>query len=347
MKKSVLMLGFSALVSLGFSASETPSNSGYAIVNKFHLDGEGGWDYCALDDATSRLFVSHETQVQVMDVSTGKQIGAIADTKGVHGIAFAYEVKKAFISNGKDTSVSIVDLKTLALIKKVHVTGIGPDAIVYEPFSRCVFTFNGKTNNATVIGVKTDKVVATIALDGKPEFPASDGAGYLFDNIEDKNEVAVINTKSMKVEKTWPIAPGEGPSALSIDNRDHRLFIGCHNKLMVVMDDISGKVITSLPIGDHVDAAAFDAGKQIVYFSNGEGTVTAIQKSGNNDYKVLENIATQKGAKTMALSATSHHLYLPTAEFNPAPAPTSENPKPKATLKPGTFVVLDVAPIEK
>ena len=347
MKKSLLVLGFSVLVSSGFAAMDAVPASGYSILNKFHLEGEGGWDYCALDDATGRLFVSHESQVHVMDVATGKQIGAIDDTKGVHGIAFAYDANKAYISNGKDTSVSIVDLKTLALIKKVHVTGIGPDAIVYEPFSKCVFTFNGKTNNATIIDVKTDKVKATIALGGKPEFAVSDGVGHLFDNIEDKSEVAVINTKSMKIEKSWPIAPGKEASALAIDNQDHRLFIGCHNKLMVVMDAVSGKIITSLPIGDHVDAAAFDAGKQMVYFSNGEGTVTAIQKSGKDDYKVLENIVTQKGAKTMALSATSHHLYLPTAEYNPAPAPTAENPKPKAIPKPGTFMVLDIAPAAK
>ena len=347
MKKSLLVLGFSALVSSGFATTDAAPPSGYSIINKFHLEGEGGWDYCALDDATNRLFVSHATQVQVVDVSTGKQTGVIPDTKGVHGIAFAHEVNKAYVSNGKDTSVSVVDLKTLALIKKVHVSGMGPDAIIYEPFSKCIFTFNGKTNNATVIDVKTDKVKATIALSGKPEFPASDGAGRLFDNIEDKSEVAVINTKTMKVEKSWPIAPGEEASALALDNKDHRLFIGCHNKLMVVMDAVSGKIITSLPIGDHVDAAAFDEGKQIVYFSNGDGTVTAIQKSGKDDYKVFENIATQKGAKTMALSATTHHLYLPTAEFDPSPAPTAENPKPKATPKPGTFMVLDVAPAAK
>ena len=345
MKKLLLVLGFSAIVSLGLAASDALPASNYAIINKIHLGGDGGWDYCGIDDATGRLFISHETQVQVVDVSTGKLIGAIADTKGVHGIAFAHEMNKAYTSNGRDSSVSVVDLKTLALITKVRVTVANPDAIVYDPFSHCVFTFNGKTNNATAIDAKMDKVVATIVLDGKPEFPACDNSGLIFDNIEDKNEVAVINTKSMKVDKNWPIAPGTGPSALTIDNQDYRLFIGCHNKLMIVMDATSGKVIASLPIGEHVDAAAFDPGKQRVYCSNGDGTVTVIQKSGKDSFKVLENIVTQKGARTMALSATTHRLYLPAAEYGAVPAPTPENPRPRPSIKPGSFIVLEVAPV--
>ena len=257
------------------------------------------------------------------------------------------EVNKAYTSNGKDTSVSVVDLKSLALIKKVRVTGKGPDAIVYEPFKHCIVVFNGKSDNATVIDVKADKVTATIALDGKPESAASDGKGLLYDNFEDKSQVAVINMKSMKVDKTWPVAPGEGPTALALDNKDHRLFVGCGNKIMVVMDAVTGKVVKSLPIGDHVDAACFDASTGLVFFSNGEGSITIIESEKNDDYEVVQTVVTQKGAKTIAINAKTHHLYLPTAEYDAAPEPTAENPKPKATVKPGTFVVLDVAPVEK
>jgi YVTN family beta-propeller protein len=345
MKKRGFVFGCIVVLMCGcqFTITAAPPMA-YSIINHFAVGGEGGWDFCALDDATGRLFISHETQVQVVDVSTGKQIGAISDTKGVHGIAFAPEVNKAYISNGKDTSVSVIDLKSLVLIKKVHVTGTGPDAIVYESFSHSMVVFNGKSDNATVIDVKTDKVTATIALEGKPESAASDGAGLLYDNYEDKNQVAVINMKSMKVEKKWPVAPGEAPSAMAIDNQNHRLFIGCGNKMMVVMDAINGKVITSLPIGDHVDAACFDSSTGLIFFSNGEGNITVIESEKKDDYEVAQTVMTQKGAKTIAMSAKTHHLYLPAAEYNAAPAPTTENPKPKAKVKPGTFVILDVAP---
>jgi YVTN family beta-propeller protein len=347
MKKRAFIFGCAALVVSGYQMSIAAASAEYSIVNRIAMGGEGGWDFCAFDDATARLFVSHETQVQVVDVSTGKQIGDISDTKGVHGIAFAQEVNKAYISNGKDTSVSVVDLKSLALIKKVHVTGIGPDVIVYEPFSRSIVVFNGKSDNATVIDVKTDKVTATIALDGKPEFAASDGAGLLYDNYEDKSQVAVINMKSMKVEKKWPVAPGEAPSAMAIDHQNHRLFIGCGNKMMVVMDAMSGKVIKSLPIGDHVDAACFDTSTGMIFFSNGEGSITVIESEKKDEYEVVQTIVTQKGAKTIAMSAKTHHLYLPTADYGAAAVPTTENPKPKAKVKPGTFVILDVAPAAK
>jgi DNA-binding beta-propeller fold protein YncE len=240
-----------------------------------------------------------------------------------------------------------VDLKTLALVKKIHVTGIGPDAIVYDPFSRDIFAFNGKTNNVTAINAKTDNIVATIPLSGKPESAESNGAGLLYNNLEDKSEVAVINTKSMKVEKTWSVAPGEGPTALAIDNTNHRLFVGCGNKVMVVMDAVSGTVIKSLPIGDHVDAACYDATAGLVFFSCGEGSISVIEAGKNDEYEVVQTVTTQKGAKTIAINAKTHHLYLPTAEYDAAPETTEENPKPKAKVKPGTFVVLDVAPAAK
>jgi len=345
MKKVVTLIGSSALIALCGAAETAPSN--FSIVNRFHLDGNGGWDCCAIDDATGRLFVAHESQVQVLDVASGKLVGTIADTKGVHGIAFAHDVNKVYTSNGKENTVSVADLKTLALIKKVKLTGEDPDAISYDPFTHRIFSFNGKSENATVIDTKTDSVVGTVALGGGPEFSEGDGTGLLYVNLEDKNEVAVIDTKKMSVIKKWSVAPGTSPCSIALDTKDHRLFIGCRSKVMVVLDMVSGKQIASLPIGDHVDGAAFDADKQLVYFSNGQGTITVVKKTGSNGYAVQETIPTQKGAKTIALSMKSHHLYLPTADYNAAPAPTADNAKPKASVKEGTFMILDVAPMSK
>ena len=346
MKNSLIMLGYSGLLAFGVAAGEMPPASGYSIINRIPLTGNGGWDYCTVDDSTGRLFVSHNMQVQVVDVATHTQIGVIPDTRGVHGIALVRERNKAYISDGKDTAVTVADLTTLAVLKKIHVSGLNPDAIIYDSFSRCIFTCNGKTGNATVIDTRNDSVVATIPLGGKPEFPASNGEGKLFVNLEDKDQVAVINTASMQVEKRWPVAPGAEPSAMAIDNQDHRLFIGCHNKMMVVMDASSGKVIATPPIGDRVDAAVFDPGTRRAFSSNGDGTITVIQqKPESNAYEVLENIVTQKGARTMALNPKTHYLYLPAAEYGAAPAPTAEHPEPRAPIKPGSFVVLEVAPV--
>jgi DNA-binding beta-propeller fold protein YncE len=328
------------------SRGELPASE-YAVVNKVSLAGEGSWDYCTVDDSTGRLFVSHNMQVQVVDIAAGQQVGIIADTRGVHGIAIVRDLNKVYMSNGDDTSVTVADLRTLAFIGKIHVTGLDPDAIIYDPYSQSIVTCNGKTGNASVIDTKKDSVVATIVLGGKPEYATSGNDGRIYVNLEDKGAVAVINMNSMKVEKKWSVAPGSSPSAMAIDTADHRLFIGCRSKVMIVMDALNGKVIATLPIGEHVDAAAFDPVAQRVFCSNGVGTVTVIQKTGKNGFKVVENIATQKGAKTMALDRINHRLYLPTAEYEPLPAAAGENPKARAKIKPGSFMVLEVAPVEK
>jgi DNA-binding beta-propeller fold protein YncE len=331
---------FCALTASSISA-QTPG-SHYKIANRINVEGDGGWDYLAADDATGRLFVSHATVVQVVDAKSGKIIGTIPDTKGVHGIAVASDVHKGFTSNGKDSSVTVFDLSTLKVLGKVPVTGLNPDAILYDAFSNSVYAFNGKTSNATVIDAKSEKVAATISLDGKPEFAASDGQGSIYDNIEDKNLVDVIDAKTMKVTRKFAVAPGEGPSALALDVTGNRLFIGCGNKLMVIADAKTGKVLASLPIGDHVDAAAWDPSLKRAYASCGDGTLTVVQEQADGSYKVLETVVTQKGAKTMALDKKTHHIYLPTAEFGPAPAPTAENSKPRPQIKPGTFMILDM-----
>ena len=318
----------------------------YKIVNRFSVPGEGGWDYLTIDESTGRLFLSHGTVVQVIDSKSGKLLGTITDTKGVHGIALANDLNKGFTSNGKDTSVTIFDLSTLATITKIKVTGINPDAILYDEFSHKIFVFNGKSSNATVIDAASNRVVETIVLDGKPEFAVSDGAGKVFVNIEDKSEIQVINSKILKVEKTWSVAPGEEPSGLALDRITHRLFSVCNNKMMVIMDSENGKVITSLPIGGSVDGVAFDPELKTAYSSNGDGTVTVVLEKSNDWFKVIETIATQKGARTIALDKKTHHVYLTTAEYGDVPDPTAENPKRRPPIKPETFKVIDIGLIK-
>ena len=322
------------------------SASHYKIANKIRIEGDGGWDYLTVDDSTGRLFVSHGAIVQVIDTKTGKLVGTIPNTIGVHGIALAHDLNKGFISNGKDSSVTVFNLKTLEFITKLPVTGRNPDAILYDTFSHLVFAFNGKTANATAIDAKTNTVIATIMLDGKPEFPATDGKGTIYDAIEDKSLVDVINAKTLKVQGKWPIAPGEEPTGMAIDNENHRLFIGCSNKIMVIADAQSGKVITTVPVGDHCDGVAFDPDNKRVYSSNGDGTLTVVQEQSKDTFTVIENVVTKKGARTIALDGKTHHLFLPTAEFGPASAPTAENPKPRPSIKPNSFVILEVEPIK-
>jgi len=340
MKKTNFTIGLLIILCANFSFAQT----NYQILNKIHIEGNGGWDYITLDESASRLYVSHGNEVNVVDITTNKIVGTIPDTKGVHGITIArdLDIDKGFISNGKDTSVTIIDLKKLKFITKVKVTGINPDAILYDPFSHKVFTFNGRSSNATVIDANTNKVVGTIPLAGKPEFPVTDLNGKIFVNIEDKNSISVINVNTLKVEQTWSIAPGESPSGLAIDVKNKRLFSVSRNKLLVVIDYETGKIVTTLKIGAGADGVSFDSDLNRIYTSNGEGTLTVVQEKDANTFSVIENFPTQKGARTITVNSKTHKLYLPTAEFNEAPAPTAQNPRPRATIKPGTFTILEV-----
>ena len=347
MKRSSIFTSFLLILISGSTLLGQSSKSEYAVLNKIHLPGEGGWDYLSVDEASSRLFVSHGTVVQVLDLKTGQLAGTINETPGVHGIAIAQDLNKAFISVGRNASVKVVDLKTLALITDVKVTGENPDAIMYDQYSKKVFVFNGRTSNATVIDATTNAVVGTIALEGKPEFPVSDGNGNIFVNIEDKSLISVIDAKSLKVLKSWPIAPGEEASGLALDNETHRLFAVCGNKLMVVVDAIDGHVVANLPIGDGCDGVKFDPGMKRAVSSNGEGTMTIVQEVDKDNFKVLENINTARGARTLAIDTKTHHIYTPSAEFNPAPAATADNPRPRRTTKADSFYILDIAPVKK
>jgi YVTN family beta-propeller protein len=328
-----------------FSLNGQNEYNGYKIVQKIPLEGDGFWDYLNADDATGMLYVSHSKMVHVVDMKTCKNVATITDVNGVHGIAIALEFNKGFITNGSDSNVTVFSLKDYSVIGKIAVTGRNPDAIIFEPFTKTIITWNGRSSNATVIDPKTDKVIQTIKLSGKPEAAVSDGRGKVFVNIEDKSVVCMINVKTWKVEHEWSISPGEEPSGLALDNENHRLF-SATDKLMVVMDAETGKIITTLPTGDRVDGAAFDPGLKRAYSSCGEGKLTVIQEENPNSYKVLGNVTTQAGTRTISVSAATHRIYLPTAEFGPTPEKTADNPRPRPTLKPGTFTVLVIEPVK-
>ena len=338
MKKITSIFFFVMLLCGNVAVYAQAGKSEYKITNKIQLGGAGGWDYLSVDESAGRLYVSHATQVMVVDLKKGTLAGVIADTKGVHGIAIARELNKGFISCGRDSSVAVFDLKTLAVTARVKVTGRNPDAILYDPYKQLVFTFNGGSSNSTVLDAKSNKVIATIPLAGKPEFAQTDGKGKVYVNIEDKSSLSVINANTLKVENTWSIAPGEEASGLAFDNVNHRLFMVCSNKLMVVMDALTGKVITTLPIGNGSDGAAFDPGTKRAYSSNGDGTMTVVQEVNPNTFKVLENVPTHTGARTIAFDKSTHAIYLPTAEFEPQAAGAAGRPK----MKPETFMILEV-----
>lgn len=340
MKRKIFIFAGIFLFVLGLNGQD---NSGYKIVQQIHLDGDGFWDYLNADDATGMLYVSHGKMVHVVDMKTGKSVATITDVNGVHGIAIAIEFNKGFISNGADDNVTVFSTKDFSVIGKVAVTGKNPDAIMYEPYSKTIITWNGRTSNATVIDAQTDKVLQTIELAGKPEAAVSDGNGKVFVNIEDKSEISMINVKTWKVEQTWSISPGEGPSGLALDNENHRLF-SATDKLMVILDAESGKVITTVPTGGRVDGAGFDPGLKRAYASCGEGVLTVVQEENPNAFKVIANVPTMAGARTISVSAETHRIYLPTAEFGPTPEKTADNPRPRPTIKPGTFTVLVVEP---
>ncbi|MCX6246714.1 MAG: YncE family protein [Bacteroidetes bacterium] len=344
MKKSILILGIFVFAGIS-SASAQIAKSAYRIADRIHLEGDGGYDYLTMDEATSRLYVSHGTIVQVVDVTTKKVLATIPDTKGVHGIALARDLNKGFISNGRDTSVTIFNLKTNEVITKVRVTGNNPDAILYDPFSHKVFTYNGRSSSSTVIDPNTNKVIGTIDLPGKPEFSVTDGKGKVYVNIEDKSEVCQINPMTLKVEKTWSVSPGEEPSGLAIDSKENRLFVVCGNKLMIVLNADNGAVVAKLDIGDRVDGVSYDPVLKRVYSSNGEGTMTVVKEENKDSFKVLENFPTQKGARTITLNPKTHKIYLPVAEYGETPAPTKENQRPRPPVKPNSFTILEIEPM--
>lgn len=328
---ATLLLGSSILV----IQAKMPESK-YKIANKIHLEGDGKWDYLYSDDATGLLYVSHATMVQVVNETTGKLVGTISGMNGVHGIAIVSELNKGYISSGKDTMITVFDTKTFAIITRFTASGLGPDAIFYDTFSKKVFTCNGKSKNISVINPVTDKIIATIALDGKPESGVSNGKGEIYVNFEAESKICEINSSTFTVENIWPLSPGEEPTGLALDNDTHRLFSACNNKLLVIVNAETGKIVSTVSIGENVDGAAFDPELKCIYTSNGEGTMTVIEADNKDSFEVVENVPTQKGAKTITVNRKTHHVYLPSSDLE-----TQQNgDKPK--IVPGTFVVLDI-----
>jgi DNA-binding beta-propeller fold protein YncE len=338
MKRSypALLCGFFVAVLTAFALA---ADSGYHLINTYKLGGEGGWDYLTLDSSARQLYISRAMHVMVIDADSGKPVGDIPDTPGVHGIALAPELGRGFVSNGRENTVTIFDIQTLKLIGKVK-TGENPDAILYDPASKRVFTFNGRSHDSTAIDAATGNVLGTIKLEGKPEFAASDGKGEIFVNIEDKSQMDAIDPAKLEVKARWPLAPCEEPSGLAIDRKNRRLFAGCDNKMMAVVDADSGKVIATPAIGEGVDANGYDPGTGLAFASCGEGVLTVVRQESPNKYTVVETVPTQQGARTMALDEKTHNVFVVTAKFGPPPAPTADNPHPRRTILPDTFVVL-------
>jgi YVTN family beta-propeller protein len=332
-----------AVVCLALSAALLgQENPGYKVLQKVTVGGEGGWDYLIVDAAARRLYVTRGTHVMVLDADTLKPVGEIPNTSGVHGVALAPELSRGFTSNGRASSITIFDSKTLAPIEEVKIAGQNPDAILYDPATKRVFAFNGRSADATVLDAATGKVAGTIPLGGKPEFATTDLEGHVYVNIEDKSEVLALDPRAMTVAQRWPLAPCEEPSGMAIDRAHKRLFVGCGTKMMAMVDAATGTVLSTAAIGVGVDANGFDSGTGLAFSSNGEGTLTIAKEDPPGKLAVVANVATQRGARTMALDEKTHRVFLVTSEFGPPPSPTAEQPHPRASQVPGTFTILVV-----
>ena len=329
---------FNIALLLAVTSASAQNKAGYRISQTFSIKSNGGYDYITADSTSDKLYVSHGSQVNVISKTTGDSLGVIKTTKDVHGIALVHDLGKGYISNGGLNSVLVFDLKTNKVLGHVP-TGKFADAIFYDDFSKKVISCNGMSKNMTVIDPASDKVVATIQLSGWPEAATSDGAGKIYVNNAEKSEIDVIDAKTYKIIHKWPLAPAKGPSGIAMDRSTMRLFAGCENKLLAVLNAKTGKVITTLPIGEGCDAVGFDPKWKTIYSSNGDdGTLTVIKETGADKFSVIENVKTEKGARTLAVDPKTHKIYLPTAKFKPA---TKEPFRPPVV--PGTFKVLVVS----
>src|SRR5271157_66840 len=327
------------LLTAGLLIATAFAAEGYKVLNKIKIGGSGGWDYVALDNTNRRIYASHGTAVEVVDPDAGKVVGQIPQLHGVHGIAIAPELNKGFITNGQSKSVTVFDLKTLAKLGE-PATGTNPDAVCYEPKTQRVFTFNGGSNDSTVIDAKTNEIVATLPLNGKPEFCVADGAGKLYNNLEDKSEVIEIDAAKPTVTRRVSLAPAEGPSGLAIDVKNKKLFSVCDNKMMAVTDIATMKVIATPAIGTGPDAAGFDPGLGLAFSSNGDGTLTIV-KLVNGKYETTDTVTTERGARTMTVDPKLHRVYLLAAEYGPTPE-AKEGKKGRPPVLPDSFHVLVV-----
>jgi len=317
-------------------------STNYKVSNRYQIGGVGGFDYITLDSSARRLYVSHGTQVEVLDADTGKILGTIADTPGVHGVAVASEFKHGFSSNGRENKVSMFDLATLQLIKKIDV-GKGPDGIYYDPATKRVFTNNHGTHDISAINASTGEVVGTVKMEGDGESAIIGNDGLIYVNSEEASEVVVFDPKSLDVKHRFPIGIAKTPTGLAYDSKTNRLFIGCRNEpKMVVMDAATGKVIANFPIGAGVDFGGFDSNAKLIFFSCSDGTLSIFREKSADSYEDAGPVKTQPSARTMAFDPKTKNIYLPAAEYTETPA-TEPGKRPTRTMKPGSFVVLVVS----
>lgn len=350
MKKIILLLClvFTAnFFAADSHAGDSPgADPGYRVTKRLKVGGEGGWDYLTVDGAARRLYISRSTHVMVINLDSGKVAGDIPNTPGVHGIALAPELGRGFISNGKSDSSTIFDLKTLRVLGSVR-TGGNPDCILYDPASQKVFTFNGRSKDATLFAAASGKLLGTIALGGKPEFAAADGKGRVYVNIEDTNEVVELDSLAGRALRRFSLSPCDEPTGMGLDAERHLVFSGCHSKTMTVLDVATGKVIAQVPIGAKVDANAFDPGTGLAFSSNGDGTLTVAREVSPGFFRAVQTVATQKGARTMALDPKTHAVYLPAAQFTQPKDAARAGSKERPVMVPGSFEVLVVESVKK
>jgi len=338
-KIALALLFLTPLLFVSPALSQSAGASGYHLAKKVKLGGTGGWDYLEVDPATHRLFISRGTHFIVVDPDQGKIIGDIPDTQGAHGVAIANEFNKGYTTNGRTSDSTMFDLTSLKPLGNIK-TDEDTDGTIYDPFSKRVFTFNGDAATASAIDAASGKLVSSFPLGGKPEFGATDGKGKIFVNLEDKSALVKFDAKTLKIENTWPLAPCESPSGLAIDAAHEILVVGCHNKLMTFVDGNTGKVIGTVPIGQGVDANRFDPVTGYAFASCGDGTITVAHEDSPTKFSLVEMIQTQRGARTMALDYATHTIYTVTADYGPAPAATADNPRPRPSIIPDTFVLL-------
>lgn len=313
----------------------------YKVTDHWKVGGQGGWDYLLSDDANHRLYVTHNSSIEVLDTKTGQHVGAVTGLKSTHGIALNPDGKVGYASDGAGNAIAVFDRATLKVLQTVPA-GTNPDGITFEPTTSTVWAFNGRSRNVSVMDTKTNEVVATIPLPGKPEFPQVDGKGHVFVNIEDKNAIVELSASSRNIVATWDLTGCESPSGMAIDRRKHRLFSVCDGRKMAVVDYESGKLLGLAAIGDSPDAAGFDPNSGLAFSSNGDGTLSVVD-AGKPGFPTVETVKTLKGARTMAFDAATGRIYLPAAQYGPAPAPTASAPRPRPTVLPDSFQIVVVS----
>jgi YVTN family beta-propeller protein len=326
-----IRIGF-VLLATNAGMAAAANGADYTVIKTWKLGGDGGWDYLTVDSDGHRLFIARATRVMVIDTESGKQVGEIPDTPRVHGVALVPDLGRGFISNGGEDTVSVFDMKTLALQKKIKV-GNGPDAIVYDSFSKRVFSFNGRGHDTTAVDASKGEVVGKVDLGGKPEFAATDAKGTMWVNIEDTSELVAFDPVKLALKSRWKLTDCEEPTGLALDRANRRLFAGCGNKIMAIVNADTGKIVARPAIGDGCDATAFDEDLGLAFASAGDGTITVIHEDSADKFSAVQTVATQKGARTMAVDSKTHQIFTVTANVGP---------RPERKVEPDSFVVLVV-----